>query len=1003
MKKTTILVTVLVLGALLLSGAGTVFAATTGKITGVIKDRSTNAPLVGTNVMVEGTGMGAVTEADGNFTIINCPPGVHTLRVTMMGFKKTVVRNVRVSIDLTTTIDVDMEPTVIEGETVNIVSERPLVRKDMTGSLAVVGADEIKNLPVDNIQNVLSLKAGVTTESDGTVHIRGGRGGEVAYWVDGVPMTTSSGRNMGITVENAAVQELQVVSGTFNAEYGKAMSGIINIVTKEGEEKYSGSVTGYAEGYSSGDKTFANLKRVDVVDDPTAIIGKRAVGMYEYPIKGLKLGTYDIQPVLSGPVPFTHNKLTFFANARIRSSGGWEYGRRWWTPIGWPGDSSQVRLNGGTNNTFMGKLSYRLNPHISVKYQLLFDNGSGSNVTRQYTYTPDARTHWRSERWTHMFLLNHVLSPKTFYELRVARYYSAYRSFPLGDVYAACKYNVKVYADTSRGLLEDIFDPIANPEKLEEAKNLRRSYTYITQRDSPMGYMKPDSVGVPVNASFNRAGWPSTSYYWNRENYWLGKLDLTSQVNRVHQIKAGLEAKISRLFTDQFSVVSKFITGSSGNLEEVVPYQPDVPGDTTVNRNTYLRKPDEFSAYLQDKIEVKDLIVNIGVRFDYFNSNSYIPSDPSDPNIYFPMRPENRYVNYVPPDPTLSAPEREAYMKQFSLYTPEQRRALMQQKADPVYAVSPRIGLSYPITDRGIIHFCYGHFFAMPDMSLLYQNPDFKFPESGGLNSFGNPALKPERTVQYEIGLQQQLSQDFGFDVSLFYKDIRDWTGSGPRIQTVLPSITYSMMENKDYANVRGVTFSLTKRQSNYFSASLDYTFQYAEGTYTNPTDAYIALQNNQAKRLTLIPLGYDQRHTLNANVTLLYRSWSATLLGQYHTGNPYTPTLRNAESMGSGAGSIPENSEFTPSVKNVDMYIEKLFTVGRMRLGLFARIYNLFDFRNELGVFTDTGSASYTTTIDPAKQPYDAKRVGTVEEQIRNPYFFSGPRRIQAGMSVGF
>jgi outer membrane receptor protein involved in Fe transport len=1047
MKKTTILVTVLVLGALLLSGAGTVFAATTGKITGVIKDRSTNAPLIGTNVIVEGTSMGAITEADGNFTIINCPPGVHTLRITMMGYKRTIVKEVRVSMDLTTTVDVGMEPTVIEGETVNIVSVRPIVRKDMTSSLAVVSADEIRNLPVDNLQSILSLKAGVTTESNGTVHIRGGRGGEVAYWVDGVPMTTAN-RGQGMTVENSAVQELQVLSGTFNAEYGKAMSGIVNIVTKDGEGKLSGDITGYVEEWASADKLFGNLKGVRIVTDPSSGRLKEA-GVYEYPIKSLKPSApYDIQPVLSGDL-FTFNnnrsKLSFFANGRFRSYQGWDYGREWFTPLGWPGDSSRVLLNENKTNSVMAKVALRVNPSLNFKYHVMFDNGKGTGTYRNFMYTPDSKSHWKSERWSHIFMMNHVLSPKAFYEARVSYYSSDRKDYMKYDSEEPYKVRVIAYKDSANGFMEDeVFDPIKEPEKwkaalmanrslgyfsdasaryqvlvpkddthptdeyydpstaagrqaIQAAIDARRSIKYITDPNGPKGYVSPDSLGNTASYSFNHGGYPTLNgtnnmdFVQTKESYLLGKWDLTVQANRAHQVKLGFEAKKTKLFNDQYQVIPLALTNPlTGRLETISPFIPGVPADTNYNRTFYTRKPFEFSAYLQDKIEVKDLIINIGLRYDYFNANASIFKDPADPNIYFPMRPENqaRWGD-----------------------TPEQRRNLMQKKVDPVNAVSPRLGFSFPITERGIIHFSYGHFFAMPNLSLLYNSPDYNFSQSGGLYAFGNPALKPERTVQYEIGLQQQLSPTIGFDVTMFYKDIRDWAGAGPRTPAYYTTISYSMMENKDYANVRGVTFSLSKRMSSRISANADYTFQYAEGTYTNPYDAFTALQNNADRRISLIPMGYDQRHTLNANVNFSHDfgigPFSLTLLGQYRTGNPYTPTYRTGESTGSSAaGSIPENSEYTPDVKNVDLYVNQSFKAGSLRFGLFVKVYNLFDIRNVYGVYTDTGSPYYTTNPDLSTLYYDptaATRVGTAEESIKNMGFFAGPRRIQVGMTVGF
>jgi len=205
---------------MLLGMTGFLFAGTTGKIAGKVLDAETKEPLPGANILIEGSNMGDASDLEGDYNIINLPPGNYTILVSMMGYKKTRLENIIVKIDLTTRQNILLSPEVIEGEEVTITAERPLVRMDMTSALPSVGSAEIENLPVQDVRDVLELQAGIV-RSGNALHIRGGRGGEVAYWVDGVATTDVYSGGMGINVENSAIEELQVVSGTFNAEYGR--------------------------------------------------------------------------------------------------------------------------------------------------------------------------------------------------------------------------------------------------------------------------------------------------------------------------------------------------------------------------------------------------------------------------------------------------------------------------------------------------------------------------------------------------------------------------------------------------------------------------------------------------------------------------------------------------------------------------------------------------------------------------------------------------------------
>jgi outer membrane receptor protein involved in Fe transport len=970
------------LGVCLLSGASRLAGGTTGKIVGSVIDGSTKQPLIGANVLLVGTSIGAVTDMDGYYSIINLQPGIYSIRISMLGYKTLITQDLRISIDMTTTLNANLETTVIQaGEAVTVTAERPLIRRDMTSSLSSVGADEIKALPVQSMEDVLQLQAGVV-RTGGQMHIRGGRASEIAYWVDGVSTTDVFNGSSGVTVENSAIQELQVVSGTFNAEYGQAMSGIVKVITKEGGNRLTGEVSGYVGDYASNDATFALLKQVNVVTDASGV--RHAVGVMENPLKRFN-PIYDLEASLNGPIAF-NNKLTFFANGRFLSNEGYLYGRRWYTPSGNPGDNSFVSMNPYQRTSLQGKLVYKPNKNIAARYNVFWNRWNNDRIYNQaYTYVPDGIPQQKGYGLTHIFELNHMLSARTFYELRVNHFYNEYRQYLYEDPYAKPDYFVRVYPDTAAGLPGFDFDPATaeGQAQLQAVRTARRTYDFMPDPAGPLGYVSPDSNNAPTSYSFNKSGNLMT-HYERSTAYWVGKFDLTSQLNRIHQVKAGFEARIHELKLDSYSITPKTLPGKS---EAIIPFEPDVPDISSVQRQVYTRTPFELSAYLQDKIELKDLIVNLGVRFDYFDSKGVVPADPTDPSVYTPMKPEHLY--------------RPGTTDSLSL---AERRTIMEKKAKVQYAVSPRLGLSFPITDRGVIHFSYGHFFQIPDFQYLFSSPDFKLGMGGGNFTFSNAELKPQRTTQYEIGLQQQLTEDLGVDVSLFYRDVRDWVGQTPLQETYNPAVKYVMFMNLDYENVRGVTVKLDKRMTKNLSVRVDYTYQRAEGTYTSPTDAYTAYTSHQQKRLALIPMGFDQPHTLNTLIRYQLGRWMFSAIGQLTSGTPYTPSFPAGEVFGTSASKgLLQNSEYTPMRRNVDLTVNRGFSAGRLRLNAFVNVYNVFDFRDALTVYGDTEKADVTSTIDPTKQTYVASRIGTVEEWAKQPSWYSAPRQVQAGLSVGF
>ena len=209
-------------------------AQTTGKISGTVTDSETGEPLPGANVVLEGELIGAAADNDGRFHVINVSPGVYTVKVSVMGYNPVRFEDVRVSVNRTLGLDVEMTPDVVEGETVIVTADRISFKRDQTSTIKNVSSDEIQELAIESMGAVVNMQAGVVAG-----HFRGGRSTEVTYMIDGIQVDEAfSGQNTTVEIEPEAVQDLEIITGTFNAEYGRAMSGVVNIVTKDGGNNF---------------------------------------------------------------------------------------------------------------------------------------------------------------------------------------------------------------------------------------------------------------------------------------------------------------------------------------------------------------------------------------------------------------------------------------------------------------------------------------------------------------------------------------------------------------------------------------------------------------------------------------------------------------------------------------------------------------------------------------------------------------------------------------------
>lgn len=860
-------------------------AGTTGKIAGVIKDKATGEPMIGANIYIDGQPYGAASDLDGYYYILNIPPGTYTIIAQMVGYQEVRITNVRVDVDLTTKANFELQTEAVEGQEVVVVADRPLIQNDLTSTSVNISSEEIKALPVDDFNQVVELQAGVVAG-----HFRGGRTGEVGYMVDGIPVNDRFNNSLGVQVENTSIQQLEVISGTFNAEYGQALSGIVNIITREGGGRYEFDVSAYAGDYfSNHDDVFPYIDEVDAS------------------------GIRNVQASLSGPVPVI-SQLKFFATYRYLKDDGYYYSRRLYLPSDDnpflpTGDRAVIPLDDSERQSFSGKLTYYLTPSIKLNYGYLWEDNTNRYYNHAFRLVPDAnKTHYRTSD-NHNIQINHGVSNSTFYTIKLARNYSDYSGYLYAD-----PFDLK-YLDSDNGQAQS-------------------GYTY-------------------------RSGGNESDRYNRNSTTYLAKWDISSQVTKLHKLSGGVNFqrhKIYNFWTDLD------IENSSEENGIIYP-QKYSPG-----QEEYTKEPAEFSGYLQDKVEFDNFIINLGLRYDYFDPRTDMPADPRNPEL----------IGLFPSE-TVSATTKSQ--------------------------LSPRFGVAFPISSKGVIHVSYGHFFQIANFEYLYQGitdsagvSKYYLPREAQLNTVkGNPDLKPQRTVMYEMGLQQALSDQLVVEFTAYYRDIRDLVGT--EIIETYDTKKYARYVNRDYGNVTGMILSFEKRFASHWGARLDYTLQVAEGNSSDPQTVFLDNQANPPRESEkqLIPLDWDQRHTLNLALnTGTPGSWNAGLVGRFGSGTPYTAASRFL------LGEVNfRNNRTKPASISFDLKAEKFFHIDRARLTAYLWIVNLFDRLNEWNVYGSTGTAD--NDLEAQLGAGEIIGLHTLDDYISNPTYYSPPRQIRFGLAVGF
>jgi outer membrane receptor protein involved in Fe transport len=948
--------------AVLLLTAAFAFAGETGRVSGRVTDQSTGQPVPGAVVTIEGTELGANTEEDGSYSILSVPAGTWTIVAEATGFSSSTQTDVLVIANQTTNANFRLGSKVYNLPEQVVKGERPMVIRTAVQTTRNIDRQDFARLPVNALNQLVGLQAGISQNSArGWTHIRGGRYNDVSYLIDGVSakdaLVGTLWSSPRPTTEN--IEAVEVITGSFDAEYGEAMSGVIQTVTREG-----------------GDRTSSKLRyTTDEV----------------FPGKDLNFGYNLAQWTLGGPL-FTR-PLRYFLSAE------------WFKTD----DSREVLYQvkqPRQEYTVEGKVNYSLPKGTFIKNDNLkvIVDGHHSNY-EWHTWANSWKYHLegiyanRVRSYKANLRLNYLPSSSTLIELAGGVFQTELLRSPR-DFQAEKEDNTGL-----SGSLRDAGVWNRFIFKAEEWVFNNPVDSYVVRnkgRDSVIyGHMPPDVAILRLYEAYRKGktaagtdtvyydNWsPSYAFYANphgvggtfvtegesyfhfrstNNNYFKGSVTLTP--SKAHEIKTGVELK-------------------SYILRE---YTNSMPYNLNPFYERYQYDPVTFAAYVQDKADFEDLVVRAGMRFDLLDAKATARAFPESIGGRPEVADSFITVGYK-------------------------------------YRVSPRLGLSYPITDRIKFRFSYGHFFRNPDFSDLYQSqlPASELTRRGNI-VVGNPNMSAEKTIGYEMGFDAQLSDVFAFDFTAFYKDVFDL--SGVRNVPAVP-MGYSQYYNVEYARIQGFEATLAKALSDYWSAKLSYTLTIAKGTASTSFTQYGSEHPVQVDYY----LDQDQRHAVSFDLGLSFdrtfgfrplRQFDASLLGQYASGLPYSPTNLRGEPTGQ------TNSARMPSTFSVNSRLSKSVSVGKIRFNLVCDIFNLLNNEVVVGVYAATGKPDFDGRVitvnefstvalqlgDPAyqaardynhdgyvtrREKYDSY-LAAYRDLRQTPAQYGPSRKIRFGLSIGF
>jgi len=1010
------------------------FAQTTGKLAGRVKEQKNGEPVPFAYVILVGPEIGVQTNAKGEFKIINIPPGVYDVQVSRGGFQPLKIEGVKINMDETTIQNVFLSKDVVEIGGVTVIAARTdLVSKSNTSSGLTISEDTIENISVDDIEGIVAIQAGATVV-DGELHVRGGRPNEVVFSVDGMSVSDPVDGGAALTIDTDAIKDMKVMTGGFPAEFGNAQSGIVNIITKDGGRDYSGKLEMKSD------------HLIEKADNSNSDVIKFSLG----------------GPLLGPLAPRLRDKLTFFFNG----AANWHDTRykdhynenpnegiptlisSWdryeaFDPYDGRDDVLGFDIGDRNYNNYNAnlKMKYIFNPKTNLTFAVRGDNYRNEPFSHNWKYALEHYAEQEGTQRQYIGTFAHVFNPQMNLKVKASLYEKTIKQGPRG------------ITKEMFFILDEANFVLLNPNNPGECTGI--NYLADDGGDGVIGVYRyfnwayETNDGEVEDVPFVRPGsvWGSNFDDMNREI--TLKSDFEYQINQIHGFKTGFEFKKHHIEKDRvFDPWNVNVTRYNNYLSDrdiVTPALHFEAGDTIYVGDTeiVLNEPRDFydiddiyaatiaasgttdgyqadplqgAFYLQDKMEWEGMIVNAGLRFDVWYlggdydivtanyTGSYLESINPDSTI----NADYYITNWGSgPDQILPEDDPENYIKYMD--AKNYHKTIKDRFETLELMISPRLGISHPISEKAVLHFAYNYQRQLPQMQYIFTTgrPQDVIENPSADIIIGNPELEAQSTITYEAGLQYQLGEDYVLDITTYYKNIYNYVSTHEVIDSLDATLKWDEYISEDYGSSRGVDINVQKLLSNFISGSASYSLTWANGNHSETN-------TDNEESLREFPLNWDIRNNFNLNITfqiakgeefyipfteviLPLDDFTANLNYNVASGRPYTVADED--------GNLSEvtNSNLQPYTETADLTLRKNFSFGdKKRLSFFMSIDNLFNKNNIYSVYPITGSAYDSgTDLDLNNDHYvSPETIAAYKSFDKDPSNTSSGRKYNFGIS---
>ena len=1014
-----------------------------GKIRGRVVDSTSKNPLAGANVLVlpVGSGRGTMTNENGEFVLPNLMTGRYNVKVSYMGYASTTIQDIDVSPGGTTEILFSLTIEAIEGQEVNVVAEsmENTINIKTVVSQVKYSGEQLYKMPVSNFTDVIANAGGVVKTEAGRsrgIHMRGGRSGEVAFYVDGILTNDPVDRSQGVQIDKEAIDVLTISKGGFSAEFGEAMSGIVTVITKSGSkqdisgnlifetDQLASSNSNYNNNYGKYNMQFGGpfpgLKNYlsfyisgsyvgSDITSPRSI--KLPHSTYTHPMGTFKLTFSPPHSGLNAVVSASYEDKTAENYSHGISKGDWlrDYYKTF---------EGSRRFSLQIQNTLGKNTAWRL---MLSTFEHHTNYGSGENISYK-------DFHYLSTRldWVNYAMKNGWYDPNT----RKWKGLTDNNGLPL------ISDNYFVIDDLSSGTENNPIQLSSLP--FEEQAFYYYYYTQGNQFDFATGKWSSEAEKVVAyNQRWHEAGTWYIPAYLDQESNYYDAVDTTAYFKEFDEAEYA-----SYLFGDDDFQRSHDLWSYLGNMHNGYYYDRDIfnvytygPGRPRSHKSISSHSSVEFQMNSQwtirnaAKFGFKATASTMDYRdIQFANQNPYFDSyyyEPLSGSAYA----ENTFENN---DFILMTGLRWDYFDpnvqslKTSLLVDE--GVVERQPADIKLKLSPRLGINFNASDKTAIYTNYGYFVQFPQYSEMYQNVYADI--SSGLPLVGNPNITPEETIQYQFGLAHRFSESLSLEIVSFFKDQMNLATN--RTYPVLIDgqvATVTVMEMEDYAKIKGIEFKLKLNNFSNLTGDIDYTWMSAKGTGSSNREYYYLYIFDSDRPLPVkeYPMEFDLTHSVKFNLNYylpkknnssftgkFFSDWNFNFQGNLSSGAPYTPTdiYGKAQEIG---------SKRMPGYKSLDMRVEKYFN----KFSAYFDIRNLFNWINITYVYSYSGEpdtngrppvferSRYTqyigdtnpitgNIISSAEEAYDS-HLTLWKSLLNNPYNYSSARFFHFGINLWF